>query len=888
MQPEDRRLIEDAIPIEVISRTSASEKVGGRIGHPANLHLWWARRPLAASRAAVYATLVPAAGRTRTAGEEGNFFDALCRWGASDTAIRTAREDVLAASGGVPPRVLDLFAGGGAIPLEAARLGCDVTAVELNPVAHLIERMMLEFPQRFPGLADDVRSWGKLWVDRAEEQLIDLYPPVNGGSGQQELTGGRSNGRRPIAYLWTRTVRCPNPAMPPHEVHLVRQTWLGKKKGRMVALRPRVDHDRLEVTYDVVEAPDEKSFGFDPAVGSKRGQVACRVCGATVTADYVKVEGRAGRLNTAPLAAVVVRPGRGREYLPVGAYRLPDDEECRRRLAGLPIDSPDELLPVGDTKNFWVVEYGLARYRDLFTQRQLLALCTLTAGVREVYEQSRAEGMEVDRAAAVAGALALVVDKVADHNAVLCRWISAASAEKAANVFSRQALPMVWDFTEANPFGGSTGDVRKYLNETADTLRVLAVGRPARCVRGSATDVPLPDNSQDAVITDPPYYDNISYADLSDFFYVWLKRSVGWLFPADFGGELTPKRSEAVVAPYRFNGNRTAGREHYEALMAQAFAEAYRVLKPGAPLVVIYAHKTTMGWATLVDALRTACFVVTEAWPLDTEMEQRSVGQGTASLASSIFLVARKRDAAAGAALESDVMVELEEIISERLSRLQEVGVTGADLVIATVGAGLRALTRHARVEQDNGEPLPSDRFLTLVQGKVLDAIFGELAGADPATRYYAAAAFSYGYVAVPFDEANNLARTTGADLDSPRGLTGGANPLVAKVKGAVTLRDFEDRGGHARCGLPGEDGSFAALVDIAHGVLWRAEHQPASLRIYLIDTRADIGALRRVVQALAGKALRTAGDAAKGREAAAAERLLVSWRRLVEENVLL
>jgi putative DNA methylase len=577
---------------------------------------------------------------------------------------------------------------------------------------------------------------------------------------------------------------------------------------------------------------------------------------------------------------------RGREYLPVGSFALPDQAQCIARLAELAVEPPDELLPVGDTKNFWVVEYGLTHYRDLFTARQLLALCTLAEGVREIYDRMQTEGAEEGRAAAVATALAMVISKVADHCSALCRWIAALSYEGAANTYARQALPMVWDFAEANPFGGSSGDIRKYLKETADLIETLAVGQPARCVRGSATSLPLPDESQDAVITDPPYYDNISYADLSDFFYVWLKRSVGFLYPDHLGGQLSPKRNEAVVAPYRHHGSKGEAAAFYEQMMAAAFAEAHRVLKPGAPLVCIYAHKTTLGWATLVEALRIAGFTITEAWPLDTEMPERSVGQGTASLASSIFLVARRRDADAGVGSEGDVMAELDKIIAERLERLQQLGVTGADLVIASVGAGLRALTRYERVEQDNGETLPAERFLAVVQGRVLDAIFGSLASADSVTRYYIAAQFSYGYAAVPFDEANNLARMTGADLDSPQGLTAGRNPLVLKKGSAVALRDFEDRGDDPHLGLPAEEKGQPALVDVAHGVLWRAEHQPSELRAFLLDAQPDSDLLRQVIQALAGKALRSASDDTKSREAAAAERLLVSWRRFVEDTL--
>jgi putative DNA methylase len=882
-----KRLIEDAIPIDVVSRTSASEKVGGRIGHPASLHLWWARRPLAASRAAVYAALVSAEGHQRSPAELAEFFDSLCRWGGPEPTIRKAREEVLAANAGQPPKVVDLFAGGGAIPLEAARLGCEVTANELNPVAHLIERMMLEYPQAHPGLADDVRRWGKVWVDHAWDKLSDKYPAVPDADGADDLFGGSAEGRTPLAYLWTRAVRCPNPALPEHRVDLVRQTWLGKKKGRMVALKPVANRERLTVSYEVVTAPTAEQLGFDPAAGSSRGRVSCRICGATVTYDYVRAEGQAGRLTVAPLCAVVLRPDRrGRDYLPVGHYDLPDDTDCLKQIGTLAVSPPEELLPAGDTRWFSTPPFGLTRFRDIYTPRQLLALCTLADGVHEIYDRIQAEAAEEGRAAAVATALAMVISRVADHCSALCRWIAAPSYEGAANTYARQALPMVWDFAEANPFGSSSGDIRKYLKETADLIETLAIGQPAHCVRGSATSLPLPDESQDAVITDPPYYDNISYADLSDFFYVWLKRSVGFLYPDHLGGQLTPKRNEAVVAPYRHHGRKDEARVFYEQMMAGAFAEAHRVLKPGAPLVCIYAHKTTLGWATLVEALRIAGFTITEAWPLDTEMPERSVSQGTASLASSIFLVARRRDVDAGVGSESDVIAELDKIIAERLERLQQLGVTGADLVIATVGAGLRALTRYERVEQDNGEILPAERFLAIVQGRVLDAIFGSLASADPITRYYLAAQYSYGYAAVPFDEANNLARMTGVDLDSQHGLTSGSNPLVLKKGSTVALRDFEDRGDDPHLGLPVEGNSLPALLDVAHGLLWRAEHRPSELRAYLLDARPDSELLRQVIQALAGKALRSDNDSAKSREAAAAERLLASWRRFVEDTL--
>jgi putative DNA methylase len=879
-----KRLIEDALPIAAINLVAQREKIGHTATHPRKLHLWWARRPLAAARAAVYAALVPAEGRDRTPTEEAAFFDTLCRWGAPETAIRRARDEVLQANGGVPPKVVDMFAGGGAIPLEAARLGCEVTAIELNPVAHFIERVMLEFPQRYPDLAEDVRRWGNVWVDRAWKQLADLYPPVGPGTGQQTFGAESEEGRRPLAYLWTRTVRCPNPALPEHHVDLVRQTWLARKSGRAVALRPIVDRTALMVRYEVVEATNAAALGFDPAEGSKRGQASCRVCGATVTGDYIKAEGRAGRLSIAPLAAVVLKPsGRGRDYLPIGSYRLPDNNECLKRLAELPIDPPDELLATGDTMNIKVPLYGLTRFRDLFTPRQLVTLCTLADGVHRMYEDMCSAGVDGGRAAACATVLALALDRVLIRNVSLAGWD--VSNESTMQAYARQALPMVWDFAEMNPFGGAAGDIREYVENQAEIIEGLGVRSPSRCFRASATGLPLPDSSQDAVITDPPYYDNISYADLSDFFYVWLKRSIGFLYPDDLGGELTPKRSEAVVAPYRHHGSREEARHFYEEMMARAFIEAHRVLRPDSSLVCIYAHKTTLGWSSLVEALRRAGFVITEAWPVDTELTA-ALKADVAALASSIFLVARKRSEAAGVGSEADVMAELDGIITERLERLQQLGVSGSDLVIATVGAGLRALTRYERVEQDNGEPLPAERFLAMVQGKVLDAIFGSLVGADPVTRYYIAVQYSYGYVAVPFDEANNLARMTGADLDGHTGLTGGRNPQVLKKGSSVALRDFEERGNDPQLGLPTEGNDSPSLLDVTHGLLWRAEHRPSELRAYLLDAHPDSELLRQVVQALAGKALRSGSGDAKPREATAAERLLVSWRRLVEENL--
>lgn len=393
MEMGEKRLIEDLIPVQAINAACIHEKTT-RYGSPLMLHLWWARRPLAAARAAIYAALVPADSTPATA-RSADFFASLCQWGASDAVIAAARERVRAANGGSPPRVLDLFTGGGTIPLEALRLGCDATAVELNPVAHLIERCTLDYPQRFgPGLAEDLRRYGRRWLDSAWERVGHLYPRVREPQGDQlrldqDAAADRMAGR-PIAYLWTRTVPCPNAAGGTHELPLVRQTWLTRKSGCYTALKPHVDRHARLLEWMVVEAPDVAGLGFDPAGFSRRGRASCLICGAAVDAEYVKAQGRAGRMGIMPLAAVLVKPsGRGRDYLPPEAYSQPTLQDCDTVLQALGVEPPDEAVCTYMDAGFRVAPYGLTRFRDLFLPRQLAALGALSHGVREAHADAR-------------------------------------------------------------------------------------------------------------------------------------------------------------------------------------------------------------------------------------------------------------------------------------------------------------------------------------------------------------------------------------------------------------------------------------------------------------------------------------------------------------------
>jgi putative DNA methylase len=508
--------------------------------------------------------------------------------------------------------------------------------------------------------------------------------------------------------------------------------------------------------------------------------------------------------------------------------------------------------------------------------------------------------IDEERAKAVGTYLAVLVNRLADYNSTGCVWESGGQFIKSG--FSRQALPMVWDFVELAPFGGASGSPDGALDWIVGVIEAQAgSGQPATVTRGSATALPWPDASFDAVITDPPYYDNVPYADISDFFYVWLKRTAGHLYPEHFATETTPKKSEAVADAARHGGSKDKARRAYEEMMAQSFREAHRVLKPGGQMTVVYAHKTTLGWSTLVDALRKAGFTVTEAWPLDTERPGRLREHRSAALASSIFLVARKREGTLTGSYEEEVRADLEKIVRERVDSLWKMGITGADLVIAAVGAGLRAFTRFSRVEYANGEEVPAEKFLAEVEGVVLETllekIFGVtgsgVAAVDGPSRFYVL--WRYAYKAAEMDAGEAIVFTYGqnVELDGQNGLSSGSRALVEKKKGKYRLLDFSERGDDEKLGMPKDDGKSAPLIDILHRILWLVENEPRNLNSFLDEARPDRERLRLVAQALAGTALAGRKDdgpehtvATTPAEAAALNKLVANWRALIDQRL--
>jgi putative DNA methylase len=590
----------------------------------------------------------------------------------------------------------------------------------------------------------------------------------------------------------------------------------------------------------------------------------------------------------------------------LGSCGLSSDDEILTRLSrlkarsglSLPEESINPVRPSPNARGLTApTRHGLSKFSALFHPRQLFSLLTQCEAVRNAVQTMRTEGVTEDRAKAIAAYLGILVDRMVDRGSSMCRWDPSRLLTQSA--FGRPALAFVWDFSEANPFGDASGDMNQAIDWIVKVVDELAgMSEPAVVSRGSALRLSHPDASFNAVVTDPPYYDNVPYGDLSDFFYVWLKRSIGDLYPEHFSSELTPKKSEATALSSRFDGDMKAASSAYEEMMLAAFKEANRVLKPGGPLAVVYAHKTTLGWSTLVDALRRAGFTVSEAWPLDTEFGGRLMSQESAALASSIFLVARKREGAETGSYEDEVRPELEQIVRERVDSLWKMGITGADLVIAAVGAGLRAYTRFSRVEYANGEEVPSEKFLAEVEGVVLETllekIFGvprsQVAAVDGPSRFYVL--WRYTYKAAELDSGEAIVFTYGqrVELDGPRGLSSGSRALVEKKKGKYRLRDYSERGADDRLGLPADGGTPAPLIDVLHRILWLAEHEPRGLTKFLDEARPDRERLRLVAQALAGAALKGKSEeearalvTTTASEQAALGKLLANWRALIE-----
>jgi putative DNA methylase len=811
---------------------------------------------------------------------------------------------------------LDMFAGGGAIPLEAARLGCDTFAVELNPVAHLIELCTATFPQKFgSALADDVEKWGRIVLSRTESAVADLSTKIAVPRKQEKArptlldcaSEGTANPLSVVAYYWTRTAPCRKPGC--GIVPLYRQTWLRRKPSGYVALKPEPDHQKKVVRFRVVEGETEADLGFDPSEGSESSSTICPFCRSTLPGTYVREYGEKNGFGQQLMCVIALNPdGAGKLYLTddtlpalEAKHEAIAEERARQIELELGNSSLDEVIPpTGNaglaTGNSYL--YGIRTFRQMFTPRQRYTLLTMAREIQQAHKVMLKEGMAAQRASAVTTYLGLWLSRLTDRFNSLARWHN--TGEKIEGISSMKRFAMMWDYPEVNIFGGGSGDAWSNLQFMTAVIRQEGAYRnPTQCMRGSATELPFDDSSFDAVVTDPPYYDNESYSELSDVCYVWLRPTIGFLYPEHFAGSLTPKRKECVAAAYR-QGGKAEATVFYENCLFESLKEAHRVTKPGGILVMVYAHKTTLGWSTLVDAIRRAGYEVSEAWPVDTETKTRVAHHGDAALRSSIFLAARKRTGAVIGSFETQVRPELEKIVGERVSTLWDMGISGGDLVIACLGAGLRAFTRYAKVEYANGEEVPAERFLTEVETAVLDAILERLskqagakgnghslAGVDSATRFYVLWRYTYRATGIEAGDAIVFANGTHVELDGPGGLASGQRALVEKKKGTYRLRDYAERGSDDKLGLSEEIGE-APLIDVLHRVLWLMENQPHEIGRFLIEAGPNRDQMRLVVQALTGPALKGGelSDVSPTGELAAIAKLAANWRSVVDDAV--
>jgi adenine-specific DNA methylase len=735
-----RRLIEVELPIREISQEARREK-SIRHGHISTLHIWWARRPLAACRAVGLAALLPdptdercpkefrrgarralRAFRDNASGPplgeaDDDLRDALLRfigrfasWDESTRSVflTCARSLVHAAYPDGPPLVVDPFAGGGAIPLEALRVGADVWSSDHNAVAALLQKSLLEDMPKYGGqLADALAKWGTRVSERVSAEIGHLYPLDDDGG-------------TPIAYLWARVVSCEGPGCGA-EIPLLHQLWLSRKEKRPVALVPVVvaDGELKRVTFEIVENPTATV----PDGTAVNGAAVCPACSFVTPRRKVETQlrERRGGTNDAHLVAVVVlRPGQDRRY-----YRLPTHADLRtvaeavselrrreRRIDATLI--PDGVLnPVRPSPAARgvsaVTRYGVETWRDLFLPRQLLMLSAFSDAAREARDQLVLEGADPDFARAVSTLLAFAVDRLADRGSALCSWDSSPKMEALRNTFARQALSMTWDFAEGNPFSGASGDWDGALDWIGKVCLHVAASKmaPGQASRGDARTLPLPDRSVSLAFTDPPYYDQIPYADLSDFFAGQLFRTVGHLYPDWLNSSEVDKSLELVVnAGHRF-GDQPKDRAFFRAQMKVALDELRRVLTDDGLAVLVFAHKETEGWEALLGALVDAGWTVTGSWPIETEMASRLRARKAASLQSSIHIVCRPRPHQAGVGDWRRVRAEVEARIAEWLPRLSRDGIEGADAIFACLGPAMEAYTRFERVETASGDFVP-------------------------------------------------------------------------------------------------------------------------------------------------------------------------------------
>lgn len=820
-----KKLIEVALPLEAINAASAREK-SIRHGHPSTLHLWWARRPLAAARAVIFAQMVddpsswPDLFPTEKKQEKERerlfrIIEELVKWEntTNEAVLEKAREEIWAswrracAENADHPRARELFdrdrlpafhdpfAGGGALPLEAQRLGLESHASDLNPVAVLINKAMIEIPPKFAGkppvnptrdlhvhwkgaqgLAEDVRHYGQWMRDEAEKRIGHLYPKIKVtpemARERPDLKPLLGQELTVIAWLWARTVKSPNPAFAQVDVPLASTFMLSTKAGKEAYVEPVIDGGGYRFTVKVGKPGDAERAKRGTKL-SRGANFECLMSGTPIASDYVKAEGAAGRMG-ARIMAIVAEGARGRVYL------TPTPEHEAAAYMAKPAWKPDGAF-VEDARAFTPYIYGIKEWHHLFTNRQLVALTTFSDLVGDAMQRVRRDALKaglsgdlrplrdggtgaIAYAEAVGVYLAFAVDRSADKWATLSIWNVV--GEKVEHVFGMQVLRMTWDFADCNAFSQSTGN---WTSACEWGARFLEASQQTTCGLVQQADAHTQLVSADKLVsTDPPYYDNVPYADLSDFFYVWLRRALRGVFPDFFATLAVPKAEELVATPYR-HGSKVQAETFFLGGMTQAMRRLVEQSHPAFPVTIYYAFKqsesdttegaSSTGWETFLDAVIRAGFSIGGTWPVRTERSARMRSTGSNALASSIVLVCRKHETTAPKATRREFISALKRELPTALRHLQEGNIAPVDLAQAAIGPGMAVYTRYSKVLDAEGKPVPVREALALIN-QVLDETLAEQEGDFDADSRFAIAWFEQnGFAEGEFGVADVLAR---------------------------------------------------------------------------------------------------------------------------------
>ena len=800
-----KKLIEVALPLKAINAESVREK-SIRLGHPSTLHLWWARRPLAAARAVIFASLVddpsslpdeyptPEAQEKRRK-ELFDLIEKLVKWENSnnEAVLAEAKAEIRKSVGDKPLALLDPFAGGGSIPLEAQRLGLEAHAHDLNPVAVMINKAMIEIPPKFAGLppvhpegraklgerqwkgaaglAEDVRWYGEWMKQEAFKRIGHLYPKVKVPGGGEATA---------IAWIWARTVKCPNPACG-CEMPLARSFVLSQKAGKQAFVQPVTQDNKIR--YEVKNGKDAP----EPPKTARGAKFKCIKCGGSTTPEYIKDEAIAGRMG-ATLMAVVAEGNNGRIYV------APDEIQRTTANVEKPENYPDGELP-GNTRWFSPPVFGLTHFSHLFTPRQLTALTTFSALVKEAQQKAEqdalAAGMKNNRIPLAEGGteamaygqaigmyLAFVASKTSNRSSTLCTY--KLSVECPGDTFTRQALAMSWDYAEANVVSGPSGSFESMLKNTiagiiSTNYNDNNIGFVNQCDAQS-------DNKLRNIIvsTDPPYYDNIGYADCSDYFYIWLRQSLKNTYPEVFRTMLVPKTEELVATPYRFGGSKEKACNFFEDGMLQTFQRLYVSACDDIPMTIYYAFKqseadggdggdqqiASTGWETMLSAIIRAGFAITGTWPMRTERSNRTNSMDTNALASSIILVCRKRQPNAPSSTRRDFVSALKRELRPALAELQKANIAPVDLAQSAIGPGMGVYSRFGKVLEADGTAM-SVRSALAVINQELDLFFTEQDGdLDAESRFCVDLYSQFAFNDMKFGEADVLARAKNTAVD--------------------------------------------------------------------------------------------------------------------------